>query len=96
MSQKTTPGDWHLFCHRDNGNDGRRRYITEVTTMQAFKKLISEQDVQGLVEYTMILFFVAFALWLAVKDTTVAATLTDNWTTIVTCVSAPFACGSGS
>ena len=64
--------------------------------MQVLKKLSSQQNGQGIVEYTMILFLVAFALWVALKDTTVASALTDNWTTILTCVSSPFACGSGS
>ena len=64
--------------------------------MQALKKLTNNQSGQGLVEYTLIMVLVAFALWVAVKETTVAAALTDNWTSIVSCVSAPFTCGSGS
>jgi Flp pilus assembly pilin Flp len=64
--------------------------------MHAFRKLLNQENGQGLVEYTLILVLVAFALWVAVKDTTLAAALTTNWNTVSTCVSAPFACGSGS
>jgi Flp pilus assembly pilin Flp len=64
--------------------------------MRALRKLLDQENGQGLVEYTMIMFLVAFALWVAVRDTTVASSLASNWTTIVTCISSPFTCGSGS
>ena len=64
--------------------------------MQAFRKLLNQEDGQGLVEYTLILVLVALVLWVAVKETTLAAALTSNWNTVSTCVSAPFTCGSAS
>jgi Flp pilus assembly pilin Flp len=64
--------------------------------MNVFRKLVAEEHGQGLVEYTLIVFLVAFVFWVAMKDTSVGTTLADNWTRITDCVSAPFSCGSGS
>jgi Flp pilus assembly pilin Flp len=62
--------------------------------MDILRRLLAEEDGQGLVEYTLILFFVAFVFWIAIKDTTAGAALADNWTMITDCVAAPFSCGS--
>jgi Flp pilus assembly pilin Flp len=65
-------------------------------TMNVFRKLLDEEHGQGLVEYTLIVFLVAFVFWVAMKDTAVGTALTDNWTRITDCVSTPFSCGSAS
>jgi Flp pilus assembly pilin Flp len=61
--------------------------------MRILKRLLAEDDGQGLVEYTLIVFFVAFVFWVAIKNTTAGTLLTDNWSRITDCVSAPFSCG---
>ncbi len=57
--------------------------------MNAFIQRVEKQDGQGLVEYTLIVFLIAFVFWVAIKDTTVGTALTNNWNTIFDCVSAP-------
>ncbi|HXG52292.1 MAG TPA: hypothetical protein VNN77_12925 [candidate division Zixibacteria bacterium] len=49
---------------------------------------------QGLVEYTLIVFFVTLVVWLGVKNTDVGARLADNWSKIVSCVGSPFSCSA--
>jgi Flp pilus assembly pilin Flp len=62
--------------------------------MKKLRRLLCEEDGQGLVEYTLIVFFVALVFWVAIKDTTAGTALTDNWSRITACVSTPFSCGS--
>jgi Flp pilus assembly pilin Flp len=62
--------------------------------MKIFQRLLAEEDGQGLIEYTLILFFVALVFWVAIKDTTAGNLLSDNWSRITACVAAPFSCGS--
>jgi Flp pilus assembly pilin Flp len=62
--------------------------------MELLQRLLAEEEGQGLVEYTLILFFVAFVFWVAIKDTTVGNLLANNWSRITDCVNAPFSCGS--
>jgi len=62
--------------------------------MSCFQRLLVEEDGQGLMEYTLIVFLVAMVFWVAIKDTNVGNLLADNWGKVTTCVSAPFSCGS--
>ncbi|HWO41003.1 MAG TPA: Flp family type IVb pilin [Candidatus Eisenbacteria bacterium] len=62
--------------------------------MNGLHRLLVEEDGQGLMEYTLIVFLVAMVFWVAIKDTSVGNLLSDNWDTITACVSAPFSCGS--
>ncbi len=66
--------------------------------MQQLKKLVLEEDGQGLVEYTLIVLLVALVFWVAIKGTNIGTALTGAWTDIAGCVSSPTgsACGSGS
>jgi Flp pilus assembly pilin Flp len=65
--------------------------------MKTMRKLLTREDGQGLVEYTLIVLLVAFAFWVSVRSTTLGASLTDNWNTVVSCVAAPFSsCTTGS
>jgi Flp pilus assembly pilin Flp len=57
------------------------------------KTLQELEDGQGLIEYTLVIFFVALVFWVEIKDTTVGTSLANNWTRITDCVSAPFSCG---
>ena len=65
--------------------------------MELFKRLIVEEDGQGLVEYTLIVLLVALVFWVAIRDTNVGSQLSTSWTTITGCLSAPqTGCTSGS
>lgn len=58
------------------------------------KRLMAEEDGQGLVEYTLIVLLVALVFWVAVKNTNIGAALANGWTSVKVCVESPFSCGS--
>jgi Flp pilus assembly pilin Flp len=60
--------------------------------MDFFKNLLTQEDGQGLVEYTLIVFLVLFAFWLGVKDTSIGVQLSSVWSNIANCLGAPFSC----
>jgi Flp pilus assembly pilin Flp len=60
--------------------------------MELLKRLVKEEEGQGLVEYTLIVLLVALVFWVAVKDSNVGGALTDGWTQVITCLQTPFAC----
>jgi pilus assembly protein Flp/PilA len=60
--------------------------------MELLKRLVVEEEGQGLVEYTLIVLLVALVFWVAVRGTNVNEALADTWTNITTCLSSPFAC----
>jgi Flp pilus assembly pilin Flp len=60
------------------------------------KKKLAQERGQGLIEYTLIVFFVALVLWLGVKSTNAGDVLTAHWNTITDCAASPFSCSSGS
>src|SRR5262245_8279088 len=60
------------------------------------RKKIAEERGQGLVEYTLIVLFVALVLWLGVKSTNAGDVLTSHWNAITDCAGSPFSCSSGS
>ena len=66
--------------------------------MELFKRLIVEEDGQGLVEYTLIVLLVALVFWVAVKDTNIGSALSTSWTSVKNCLSDPTGtgCGAGS
>jgi len=65
--------------------------------MELFKRLIVEEDGQGLVEYTLIVLLVALVFWVAIKDTNIGSTLSTSWSNIKDCLSNPTGtCTSGS
>ena len=61
--------------------------------MELFKRLIVEEDGQGLVEYTLIVLLVALVFWVAIKDTNIGTQLTDSWTKIKNCLADPTGTG---
>lgn len=61
--------------------------------MDLSKRLCREEDGQGLVEYTLVVLLVALVFWMGVRDTTIGASLTKNWSRLQSCVMAPFSCG---
>ncbi len=64
--------------------------------MEHLKRLVLEEDGQGLVEYTLIVLLVALVFWVAIKGTNIGTALTDGWTSIAGCVETPLSCGGGS
>ena len=64
--------------------------------MELVKRLLVEEDGQGLVEYTLIVILVALVFWLAIKNTNVANGLASGWSKVTTCVSTPSSCDSAS
>lgn len=64
--------------------------------MELLKRLVVEEDGQGLVEYTLIVVLVALVFWVAIKSTDIGNQLASGWSKVTTCVSDPQACTSAS
>jgi Flp pilus assembly pilin Flp len=64
--------------------------------MELLKRLVVEEDGQGLVEYTLIVLLVALVFWVAIKGTNIGNQLGDSWGDISTCLSNPSGCTSSS
>ena len=47
--------------------------------MELFKRLIVEEEGQGLVEYTLMVLLVALVFWVAIKDTKIGDQLSTSW-----------------
>ena len=54
--------------------------------MELLKRLVVEEEGQGLVEYSLIVLLVALVFWVAVKGTGVDQALQTTWGDIVTCL----------
>jgi Flp pilus assembly pilin Flp len=61
--------------------------------MELFKRLIAEEEGQGLVEYTLIVLLVALVFWVAIKDTKIGDQLSTSWTNIKNCLADPNGAG---
>jgi len=61
--------------------------------MELLKRLVIEEDGQGLVEYTLIVVLVALVFWVAIKNTNIGSGLAAGWSKVTDCVSDPQACG---
>jgi Flp pilus assembly pilin Flp len=64
--------------------------------MELLKRLVVEEDGQGLVEYTLIVLLVALVFWVAIKSTNIGGELAAGWSNIAACVGDPTGCSSGS
>ena len=62
--------------------------------MELLKRLVKEEEGQGLVEYTLIVLLVALVFWVAVKDTNIGEALANGWTQVKTCLTDPMNCGA--
>jgi len=62
--------------------------------MNLIKRLMQEEDGQGLVEYTFVVLLVALVFWIGVKDTAVGDQLAKSWAKVLDCVSSPFSCSA--
>lgn len=60
--------------------------------MNVLRRLWSEDDGQGLTEYTLVVVLVALVFWMGVRDTNVGSSLANGWSRVTACVTAPFSC----
>jgi len=51
--------------------------------MELLKRLVVEEEGQGLVEYTLIVLLVALVFWVAIKSTNVGQALSDSWNDVI-------------
>jgi Flp pilus assembly pilin Flp len=51
--------------------------------MELLKRLVVEEEGQGLVEYTLIVLLVALVFWVAIKGTNADVALKNGWANIV-------------
>jgi Flp pilus assembly pilin Flp len=64
--------------------------------MELMKRLLVEEDGQGLVEYTLIVVLVALVFWVAIKSTNIGSQLASGWSKVTACVGTPSACDANS
>ncbi len=64
--------------------------------MELFKRLLVEEEGQGLVEYTLIVVLVALVFWVAIKRTNICSGLAAGWSKVTDCVTTPSSCDSAS
>ncbi|MEX0803754.1 MAG: Flp family type IVb pilin [Candidatus Binatia bacterium] len=65
--------------------------------MNLLKRLVVEEEGQGLVEYTLIVLLVALVFWVGVRNTNIGSQLGNSWTSVKDCLAAPqTGCGAGS
>jgi Flp pilus assembly pilin Flp len=64
--------------------------------MNLLKRLVVEEEGQGLVEYTLIVLLVALVFWVAVKGTNIGSALTASWGNVTDCLTSPSDCTSAS
>ena len=60
--------------------------------MELLKRLVTEEEGQGLVEYTLIVLLVALVFWVAIRDTNIGGQLTTAWGKVTVCLSDPTTC----
>ena len=64
--------------------------------MELLKRLLVEEDGQGLVEYTLIVVLVALVFWVAIKNTNIGSQLASGWSKVTACVGDPQNCTTAS
>ena len=60
--------------------------------MELLKRLVVEQEGQGLVEYTLIVLLVALVFWVAVRTANVGGALSSSWGSVTSCLTSPWSC----
>jgi Flp pilus assembly pilin Flp len=60
--------------------------------MELLKRLVKEEEGQGLVEYTLITLLVALVFWVAIRDTNIGSELSAAWGQVINCLQAPLTC----
>ena len=64
--------------------------------MEILKRMLFEEDGQGLVEYTLMVVLVALVFWVAIKNTNIGSQLASGWSKVTACVGSPTSCDSAS
>ena len=64
--------------------------------MEILKRLLVEEEGQGLVEYTLIVVLVALVFWVAIKSTNIGSGLAAGWSKVTACVGDATNCTSSS
>jgi Flp pilus assembly pilin Flp len=81
------------------GMECRNRALTKKggeRFMELLKRLLVEEEGQGLVEYTLIVVLVALVFWVAIKNTNIGSQLASGWSKVTACVGDPSACNASS
>jgi Flp pilus assembly pilin Flp len=60
--------------------------------MELLKRLVKEEEGQGLVEYTLIVLLVALVFWVAVREANIGNELTTAWGSVTACLTDPMNC----
>lgn len=60
--------------------------------MELLKRLVTEEEGQGLVEYTLIVLLVALVFWVAIRETNIGVELTTAWGNVIDCLRTPLTC----
>ncbi|MGH7873238.1 MAG: Flp family type IVb pilin [Candidatus Binatia bacterium] len=58
------------------------------------KRLWTEEDGQGLVEYTLVVLLIAIVFWLGVRDSGIAESLSKGWEKVLDCMTSPMSCSA--
>jgi Flp pilus assembly pilin Flp len=61
-------------------------------SMKVLKRLMVEENGQGLVEYALIVLLVVFVFWMAIKGTDIGSQLANGWSKIGSCLASPTGC----
>ena len=64
--------------------------------MELLKRLLVEEDGQGLVEYTLMVVLVALVFWVAIKNTNIGSQLASGWSKVTAYIATPSACTSST
>ena len=90
---------WHMFCCKPPPYERFAKTSDEKggeELMELLKRLLVEEDGQGLVEYTLIVVLVALVFWVAINNTDIGNGLASGWSKVTDCVENPAACNSSS
>jgi Flp pilus assembly pilin Flp len=60
--------------------------------MELLKRLVKEEEGQGLVEYTLVVLLVALVFWVAVRNTNIGLQLQSAWGQVIACLQTPLTC----
>jgi Flp pilus assembly pilin Flp len=60
--------------------------------MELLKRLVVEEEGQGLVEYTLIVLLVALVFWVAVREANIGEALSTSWGSVTDCLETPMSC----
>ena len=52
--------------------------------MELLKRLVVEEEGQGLVEYTLMVLLVVLVFWVAIRSTNIGGALSDSWNDVIT------------